>query len=245
IHLSHVAQHAWFGFFGAIDVAVVEVAGIREDGSLIPSSAVGNNRTWLDLADKVSLEVNAWQPAALDGMHDVYYGTARPPDRRPILIERPDDRIGEPGLRVDPDKVVAVVETHAPDRNSPFNPPDAASRQIAGHLLDFFSHEISRGRLTPALLPLQSGVGNIANAVLGGLAEGGYRGLTAYTEVIQDGMLALLKNGTLRMASATAFSLSPAGIEEFSAHVDFYRERILLRPQEISNHPEVIRRLGC
>ncbi|MBD7987750.1 acetyl-CoA hydrolase/transferase family protein [Luteimonas sp. Sa2BVA3] len=245
IHLSHVAQHAWFGFFGKLDVAVVEVAGIREDGSLVPSSSVGNNKTWLEQADKVILEVNSWQPAALDGMHDVYYGTALPPHRKPILLEHPDDRIGEPSLRVDPDKVVAVVETHAPDRNSAFSPPDEASRRIAGHLLDFLSHEIDRGRLTRGLLPLQSGVGNIANAVLGGLAEGGYQGLTAYTEVIQDGMLELLKNGTLRMASATSFSLSPAGIEEFNANVDFYRSRILLRPQEISNHPEVIRRLGC
>ena len=245
IPLSHVAQHAWFGFFGKIDIAVVEIAGIREDGTLIPSSSVGNNKTWLEQADKVILEVNAWQPAALDGMHDVYYGTALPPHRKPILLERPDERIGEASLRVDPDKVIAVVETHAPDRNSPFNPPDADSRRIAGHLLDFLDHEIRRGRLTRELLPLQSGVGNIANAVLAGLAEGGYQGLIAYTEVIQDGMLELLKNGTLRMASATSFSLSPPGIEEFNANVDFYASRILLRPQEISNHPEVIRRLGC
>ena len=62
---------------------------------------------------------------------------------------------------------------------------------------------------------------------------------------IQDGMLRLLKDGVLRMASATSFSLSPAGIEEFNANVAFYRERIVLRPQEISNHPELIRRLGC
>src|SRR5690606_23688312 len=89
------------------------------------------------------------------------------------------------------------------------------------------------------------GVGNIANAVLAGLAEGGHRDLEAYTEVIQDGMLRLLRDGVLRMASATSFSLSPDGIAEFNDHVDFYRERILLRPQEISNHPELIRRLGC
>ena len=245
IHLSHVAQHTWFGFFGKIDVAVVEVAGIREDGSLIPSSSIGNNKTWLEQADKIILEVNRWQPAALDGMHDVYYGTALPPDRKPILLERPDDRIGQPYFTVDPDKVVAVVETNAPDRNSPFNPPDEASKQIAGHLIDFLRAEIRRGRLTDKLLPLQSGVGNIANAVLAGLADGGFEGLAAYTEVIQDGMLQLLKDGVLRMASATSFSLSPVGIEEFNANVDFYSKRILLRPQEISNHPEVIRRLGC
>jgi succinyl-CoA:acetate CoA-transferase len=58
-------------------------------------------------------------------------------------------------------------------------------------------------------------------------------------------MLQLLRDGVLRMASATSFSLSPDGIAEFNRHVDFYRERIVLRPQEISNHPELIRRLGC
>jgi succinyl-CoA:acetate CoA-transferase len=245
IHLSHVAQHTWFGFFGDVDIAVVEVAGILEDGRLIPSSSVGNNKTWLEQADQVILEVNRWQPAALEGMHDIYYGTALPPNRKPIPLVSPEDRIGEPYLRCPLEKIVAIVETDAPDRNSPFSPPDAASKQIAGHLLDFFAHEIKRGRLTPRLLPLQSGVGNIANAVLSGLAEGGYRDLTAFTEVIQDGMIQLLKAGVLRMASATSFSLSPAGIEEFLADLDFYRERILLRPQEISNHPELIRRLGC
>lgn len=245
IHLSHVAQHTWFGFFGDIDVAIVEVAAILEDGRLVPSSSVGNNKTWLERASKVVLEVNRWQPPELEGMHDIYYGTALPPHRKPIPLVEPDDRIGEPYLRVDPAKVVAVVETAAPDRNTPFSPPDAESQAIAAHLLDFLAHEISRGRLTPQLLPLQSGVGNIANAVLAGLAVGGYRDLVAYTEVIQDGMLHLLRDGVLRFASATSFSLSPAGLEEFAANVEYYRQRILLRPQEISNHPELIRRLGC
>jgi len=245
LHLSHVAQYAWFGFFGDIDVAVIEVAGILEDGRLVPSSSVGNNKTWLEQAGKVILEVNQRQSAGLEGMHDIYYGTALPPNRKPIPLLKPDDRTGEAYLRCDPDKVIAVVETDAPDRNSMFALPDANSQAIAAHLLEFLAHEVKRGRLTPQLLPLQSGVGNIANAVLAGLAGGGYRDLTAFTEVIQDGMLGLLKQGVLRMASATSFSLSPAGIEEFEAHVDFYRQRIVLRPQEISNHPELIRRLGC
>jgi len=245
MHLSHVAQHTWFGFFGAVDVAVIEVTAITEDGHLVPSSSVGNNKTWLDQADRVILEVNRWQPSALEGMHDVYYGTALPPNRKPIPLLHPDDRIGEPWLRCDPSKVIAVVETDAPDRNSPFTPPDATSREIAAHLLDFLAHEVRRGRLQPQLLPLQSGVGNITNAVLMGLGEAGYRDLTAFTEVIQDGMLELLKRGVVRVASATSFSLSPAAIDEFLAHVDYYRERIVLRTQEISNHPELVRRLGC
>jgi acyl-CoA hydrolase len=65
---------------------VVEVAGILPDGRLIPSTSIGNNKTWLDLADKVILEVNSTQPLGLDGMHDIYYGTALPPNRQPIPL---------------------------------------------------------------------------------------------------------------------------------------------------------------
>jgi succinyl-CoA:acetate CoA-transferase len=245
LHLSHVAQMVWEGFFGHLDVALIEVAGVTAGGDLIPSSSVGNNKTWIDMADKVILEVNEWQPSELDGMHDIYYGTALPPHRLPIQIVKPSDRIGVPYLHCPADKIVAVVATNDPDRNSAFNPPDATSELIAAHTLEFLAHEVKRGRLPATLLPLQSGVGNIANAVLEGLDAGPFRPLTAYTEVIQDGMLGLLGSGTLAMASATAFSLSESGIAELRANIAHYRDRIILRPQEISNHPEVIRRLGC
>lgn len=245
IHLSHVAQMVWEGFFGHMDVAVIEVAGITEDGELIPSSSVGNNKTWIDLADKVILEVNSAQPLELEGMHDVYYGTALPPDRLPLQITRPSDRIGVPYLHCPPEKIIAIVPTDSPDRNSPFKAPDSDSTEIAGHVLDFFSHEVKQGRLPATLLPLQSGVGNIANAVMMGLDKGPFRPLTAYTEVIQDGMLQMLRSGTLSMVSATAFSLSDDGMAELRENILDYRDRIILRPQEISNHPEVIRRLGC
>ena len=244
LHLSHVAQYVWFGFLGALDVAVVEVAGVLPDGRLIPASSVGNNKTWLDQAQKIILEVNTWHSPGLEGMHDIYYGTDRPPHRVPIPMTEPHQRIGEPYLRCDPAKVVAVVPTHQPDRNTTYAAPDANSQQIAAHLLDFLQHEVRRGRLPPGLLPLQSGVGNIANAVLAGLDGGPFKGLAAYTEVLQDGMLALLRSGTLATASATAVSLSPEAMEDFNARIDFYRERIVLRPQEISNHPELIRRMG-
>ncbi len=244
IHLSHVAQFVWFGFLGKLDVALVEVSGILEDGRLVPSSSIGNNKTWLDLADKVILEVNSMQSDKLEGMHDIYYGTSLPPNRMPIPLVKPDDRIGEQYLRCDPDKIIAIVETSAPDRNSPFSPPDANSQLIAGHILEFFEHEVRKGRLPKNLLPLQSGVGNIANAVMAGLNTGPFDNLTAYTEVLQDGMLDMIRSGKLAMASATAFSLSDAGLAEFNDNIDIYRKRIILRTQEISNHPEVIRRLG-
>ncbi|HUO54172.1 MAG TPA: acetyl-CoA hydrolase/transferase family protein [Rhodoblastus sp.] len=244
IHLSHVAQFVWGGFLGKLDVAIVEVVGIREDGMLIPSSSVGNNKTWLDRADKVIIEVNSWQNSALEGMHDVYYGTQLPPFRKPIPIIKPSDRIGETFLHCDPEKIIAVVETDAPDRNSAFAPPDENSRKIAHHIVEFFAHEVKMGRLPKDLLPLQSGVGNVANAVMEELQSAPYNNLTAYTEVLQDGMFNLIRSGKMIFASGTALSLSPNAAEEFNRDAALYRDKIVLRPQEISNHPEVIRRLG-
>ena len=244
IHLSHVAQFVEYGFLGKLDVALIEVTAVLEDGRVVPSSSIGNNKTWVDQAERIILEVNSWQPAALEGMHDIYYGLEPPPNRGPIPLVKPGQRIGTPYLKVPAEKVVAIVLTDAPDRNSAFKPPDIASRQIAGHILEFLSWEVKKGRMPANLLPLQSGVGNIANAVLFGLEEGPFEGLTSYTEVIQDGMIRLLKSGKLTFASATAFSLSPEMLNEVNADMASYRERIVLRPQEISNHPEIIRRLG-
>ena len=245
VHLSHVAQMVAEGFFGHLDVALVEVAGITADGTLIPSSSVGNNTTWIDQADRVILEVNSWQPIDLEGMHDIYYGTALPPHRTPIQIRKPADRIGAPYLHCPPEKIIAVVPTHQPDYSGPTRPADADSLLIAGHVLDFLTHEVRRGRLPAALPPVQSGVGNITNAVLAGLDGGPFPPLTAYTEVIQDSMLQLLRSGTMSVASATGFSLSAGGIADLHANLAGYRDQIILRQQEISNHPEVIRRLGC
>ena len=103
---------------------------------------------------------------------------------------------------------------------------------------------MKQGRLPRKLLPLQSGVGNVANAVMAGLDEGPFPHLTAYTEVLQDGMLNLIRSGRMDLASATALSLSSEAAIEFNREIEFLRDRIVLRPQEISNHPEVIRRLG-
>ncbi len=244
IHLSHVAQFAWFGFLGHLDVAVVEVAAVMDGGRLVPSGSVGNNKTWLDLADKVILEVNRRQSLSLEGMHDIYYGTRLPPHRQPIPLIDPGDRIGTPYLMCDPAKIIAIVETNQPDRNTAFSAPDENSRAIADHIIDFLQHEVRKGRLSNSLLPLQSGVGNVANAVFAGLKDGPFENLTAYTEVLQDGMLDLIASGTLTFASATALSLSHEMLARFEGDIENFRKKIVLRPQEISNHPEIIRRLG-
>ncbi len=244
IHLSHVAQYVEYGFLGKLDFAVIEVTAVLEDGRLVPSTSIGNNKTWIERADKVILEVCSWQPMELEGMHDIYYGLDSPPNRMPIPLVKPGDRIGEAYLRVPLDKVVGVVHTDIPDRNSAFKEPDKASQAIAGHLLDFLATEVKKGRMPENLLPLQSGVGNIANAVLYGLGDAPFENLTAYTEVIQDGMIDLMDKGKLVCASATAISLGPDCLDYVMKNIKNYKDKIVLRPQEMSNNPGVIRRLG-
>ena len=244
LHLSHVAPAARSGVLGPLDVAVIEVVGILPDGSLIPSTSVGNNQTWLDMAQQIILEVNLQQNPAMQGMHDIEPPMPAAPNRQPLALRHPHERMGQPFLRCDPAKVVAIVMTDHPDRHTSFAVPDEITSQIAGHLIAFFQHEVAVGRMPAQLLPLQSGVGNIANAVMAGLNQGPFEQMTAYTEVLQDGMLAMLRSGKLAFASATAISLSPQAAAEFNANIDFYRERILLRSQEMSNHPELVRRLG-
>jgi succinyl-CoA:acetate CoA-transferase len=245
MHLSHVGTLVRYGYYGKIDYAVIEVSKIREDGSLVYSSSCGGNNVYLEHADKIVLEVNSWQDERLEGMHDIYSLAAKHGERVPVPVLRTDDRVGSPYQKIDINKVVAIVETNCPDRNAPFKAPEDIHKKIAQHILDFLDGEVKAGRLPKSLTPLQSGVGNIANAVLVGLNEGHFENMTSYTEVIQDGMLDLLDSGKLRIASATAFSVSPAGQERFNKNIDRYRKQIILRPQEVSNHPEVIRRLGC
>lgn len=112
------------------------------------------------------------------------------------------------------------------------------------NLVAFFKKEVAEGRLPKNLLPLQSGVGSVANAVINGLVNSDFEDLTVYTEVIQDGMFDLIDAGKLRVASGTALTPSPECQKKFYENLDHYKPYLILRPQEISNSPEVARRIG-
>ena len=243
MHLSHSAQQVSEGFFGKLDFAIVEAARITEEGHIVPSSGVGNNVEYLDAADKIIIEVNSWQSVDLEGMADVYRVQSRP-NRTAIPINNPGDRVGTTYIDIDTDKVVAVIETDSPDRNSPFKPIDDVSQRIAGNFLDFLEGEVAGGRLAYDGYVMQSGVGNVPNAVMAGLLDSKFENIQAYTEVIQDGMVELLDKGTMTVASATSFALSPEAAERMNDQAEDYAKKIVLRPQDVSNNPEVIRRLG-
>ena len=121
---------------------------------------------------------------------------------------------------------------------------DDDAKAMSAHLIDFLNAEIKAGRMPENLLPLQSGVGSVANAVVSGLADSPYSNLTVYTEVIQDGMFDLIDAGKLGFASGTSLTPSPDGLKRFYENIATYRDKIVLRPQELSNSPEIARRLG-
>lgn len=243
-HLSEMAQEVRYGFYGPINYAILEAADIDEEGNVLLGTGLGNGPTYAALADKIFIELNEALPKSLYGMHDVVL-LQDPPYRREIPIFRANDRIGQPLLKIDPSKVIGIVRTNALDGVKPFTAPDEISKQIGSNVVRFLVSEYKRGGIPKEFLPLQSGVGNVANAVLYDLGESKeIPQFMMYTEVIQDAVLELMKKGKCTFASTCSMTFSDETETELFRNLDFFHDKILLRPAEISNNPEVIRRIG-
>ena len=244
MHLSSVPQNARYGYLGPIHWAVVEACDITSGGGIVLSTSVGASNTYLRLADKIIIELNARQPKSLLGIHDIFE-PQDPPARRELPIFSASDRVGSPICIVDPKRIAGVVYTDLEDETKGFDEPTAVTDKIGQNVADFLVAEMRAGRIPPQFLPLQSGVGNIANAVLSALGRSTeIPAFEMYTEVLQDSVVPLLENGRCKFASTTALTLSPEAMRNVAGNMDYFKKRIILRPQEISNHPEIVRRLG-
>lgn len=243
-HLSMIGQDVHYGFLGKINVAIVEASEILPDGNLILSTSVGITPTLLKMADYVIVELNSAHAGKLTGMHDIYV-PEMPPYRKPFMITAPGDRIGTIYAEVDPKKVIAVVETNMSDRQAGFTPLNEETRAIGAHVSDFLVSELKRGGIPKEFLPLQSGVGNIANAVIGALGDNpDVPAFSMFTEVIQNSVIDLMLKGRCNYVTGSSLSLTDDALETMYANMDVFGQRVLLRSQEITNHPECIRRLG-
>ncbi len=243
MHLSMLPQAVRCGFLGPIDWAILEASDITAGGGIVLTSAVGAAPTFGRQARRIFIELNRRHPAALLGMHEIYE-SADPPHRGAVAIFHASDRIGSPIMLVDPARIAGVVETNRDDETSAYDEPTAATEAIGNHVAEFLVRELAAGRL-PSSVPIQSGVGNVGNAVL--VALGRHTGVPQfemYTEVLQDSAIDLICAGRIKFASTCALTLSPPALDRVYKDLNFFRPRILMRPQEISNHPEVIRRLG-
>ena len=244
MHLSELAQDIRYGFLPKPDVAIVEACQVTEDGEIVPTAGVGNMLTFCELAPKIIVELNEAMPACMRGMHDLYE-PLDPPLRREIPVYKPSDRIGKDCIKVDPSKIVAVVKTNRPNEVGKFAELDVTTKRIGDNVALFLETEMKAGRIPSSFLPIQSGVGNIANAVLGALGENPHiPAFEMYTEVIQDSVVGLMKEGRVKFASGCSLTVGADKLEDIVEHMDFFRDKIVLRPQEISNNPEVARRLG-
>lgn len=244
-HLSEMAQEFRYGYYGKMDIAIIEVQSITDEGDLILGTAVGNSPTWLKVADKVIIEMNDQIPESIRGLHDIYV-PLDPPCRREIPIYSAHDRAGTVTAHVDPKKVIGVVPTSMPlGKEEAFTPVDDTTRRIGENVCAFLINEMKQGRMPKTFLPIQSGVGNIANAVLDALESSTeIPPFEMYTEVVQDSVLKLLESGRCKFASTCSMTFSHEAMMEFFANVDKLHDKLLMRPSEISNNPEVIRRIG-
>ncbi|MCF0069308.1 succinate CoA transferase [Dyadobacter sp. CY261] len=242
-NLSETAEHIRNGFLPPIDVAIIEAALVEDDGSIIPTTSVGNSAIFVAQAQQVIIEINEIIPTSIRGIHDIFL----PEDatgRAIVPVTEPWQKIGQDSIPCDPAKIAAIVFTNRKDTPAEIATSNPAAQAIARHLLTFFEREIQAGRLTRSLRPIQAGIGKIADAVLNRLADGDFEHLTMYSEVLQDSAFNLLDAGKLDFASASSLTVSEACYQRIFEDLENYRHKILLRPQDITNAAEVIQRLG-
>lgn len=242
-HLGKMGYLVRTGAVPAPTVAIIEVSAILPDGRVYLSSSGGNSVCYLEMAPKIILELNTRYGDSFVGVHDNALPEL-PPHAKSLPIMSSGDRAGEDFVRIDPNKVIAIVENDGFDEVTPFVEPDEVSKNIGERILDFIRFEEKSGRL-PKGMAYQSGVGKVANAVLCAMAEDERLGrIDLFTEVIQEAVLPLLKKGKLGFASGTALTLSQKAQQEYVKNAAEWKKHFVIRQQEVSNSPDLIRRVG-
>ena len=244
MHLSHFPQQINYQFYGKIDWAIIEVADFNDSGELVLTSSVGATPTFCQKADKIILEHNTFHPTKILGLHDIYT-TQNPPSREPIPIKSPKDRIGSTTIKVDPKKIVGVVKTNECDDVKEFKESNEINDKIGLNVAKFFLGEIFAGRIPKSFLPIQSGVGNVANAVLKAMGENPeIPPFIMYSEVAQNAVIELMQANRITFTSATSLTVTEDVLQSVYNNWNEFKNRLILRPEEITNHPEIVRRLG-
>ena len=247
IHLSQMAQELRYGFMGQVDWAILEVCDLEEGETTCKAyltSAGGISPTAARLAKHVILEHNTFHSPDAKFLHDVYE-LQDPPYRQAIPITKVDDRIGTPYVEIDAKKIVGVVECNIPDEARAFKDLDPITTQIGNNVAEFLAADMKRGIIPPTFLPLQSGVGTTANAILAALSmDKNIPDFNIFTEVLQDAVVDMMLNGRVKVASACSLTVTNPSLMKVYDNIDYFKTHLTLRQSEISNSPELIRRLG-
>ncbi|MFW6317698.1 MAG: acetyl-CoA hydrolase/transferase C-terminal domain-containing protein [Halorubrum sp.] len=241
---SSIGDEVQYGGLVDPDVAVVEAVAVGEDW-FVPSTSLGQVPAFVEAAETLYVELNRHQPLELQALHDVYRPNA-PPDRGPIPLSSPGERIGTAHVGFDPEKLAGVVETETPDSTYTFRDPTDDDLAIAANLGSFLRGELARSPVFDDAVHLQFGVGSLGNALMGELRalDFGDREVFYFGELIQDGLFDMLDAGGLEAASATSLALTDEGQARLFDDVERYAEDVVLRPADVSNHPGVIDQFG-
>ena len=248
LNLSNMATQIRQGYLGDVDWAILEACEVEVVGDkarIYLTAAGGISPTVARLAKQgVIVELNAFHSKACMGIHDVYEIEDHP-FRTPIMITKASDRIGKSYVEVDACRIVGIVECNIPDEARAFKDPDPITTQIGQNVADFLLYNLKKGLIPKSFLNLQSGVGSGANAVLGALGHcKEVPNFNIYTEVLQDAPVNLMKEGRVLSASACSLTVTNDCLKDIYSNMDFFRDKLVLRPSEISNNPEVIARIG-
>jgi acyl-CoA hydrolase len=232
---------------GEVDWAILEVCDLEEGETTCKAyltSAGGISPTAARLAKHVILEHNTFHSPDAKYLHDVYE-LQDPPHRQAIPIINVSDRIGKPYVEIDASKIVGVVECHIPDEARAFKDLDPVTEQIGNNVAEFLVSDMKRGIIPPSFLPLQSGVGSTANAILAALGQNkSVPDFNIYTEVLQDAVVEMMLEGRVKDASTCSLTVTNESLMKVYGNIDYFKNHLTLRQSEISNHPEIIRRLG-
>ncbi len=247
IHLSQMAQELRYGFMGDVDWAILEVCDLDEGEGVCHAyltSAGGISPTAARLAKHVILEHNTFHSTGAKLLHDVYE-LQDPPLRQPIPIVGVSDRIGKPYVEIDAKKIVGVVECNIPDEARSFKDADPITTQIGHNVAEFLIGDMKRGVIPQSFLPLQSGVGTTANAILAALSKDkNVPDFNIFTEVLQDAVVDMMLEGRVKDASACSLTVTNDSLKKVYDNIDYFSKHLTLRQSEVSNSPELIRRLG-
>ena len=226
-HLGQLITKIKNGVYGKVDYAIIECCKIREDGSLVPTLSAGTSEAIAGLAEKILIEINLSVPTEVEGFHDFGVDSN-------TIIHSPADRLGVPYIKIDTSKVAGIVITDIPDTDLYYPEIAPIYNTIAGQVVSMLDKEIEMGRL-PAQFTFQSGMGVVANCVMLGLMNKGYKGLKMYTEVLSDQALYAIKEGIIAEATTTTLDITPLFFDDVFNNLEFYKKRLVLRPLDLTN----------
>ena len=247
MHLGHVAERLRRGYYGPIDWAFIEVSDLEEGDDVCKAyltTASGIVPTIVRLAKHIMIEWNHFHNPNSKHLHDVYE-CKEYPNREPIPLLHVGGRIGTEYVEIDPKKIVGVVESNIPEEARAFKAVNAETQAIGENVVDFFLRDMKTGHIPAGMFPIQSGVGATGNAVLEAIGScEGLPPLEVFSEVVQDAVIDLIERGRITQASCTAMTCTNEKVQHVYENMDFFRKHLTLRPSELANGPELIRRFG-